>query len=363
MVKVSSYPIAFFEADAVCAEEEVVFVSSSLEGNDPISQTIWILEDGSEVNGDSLIQTFMESGDQTVRLIVSTLEAGCQDTLEQIVNVEALPMANFSFDPETGVIPLDVQFSNMSDSAFVYTWYLGQNDISFDPEPQYTFEDTGWVSIKLIAKSILGCEGEKLDSIYIHPPKVDIEVIEVIPVWDGDYVSIKARVRNNGYYTVYEFESLTSIGSNSPLKKLEILSIPGEEFKVTEPSTSWYFNLSQTQEQAFACVEVNLEDGSKDEVPGNDKFCVSLNNESFIVYDPYPNPGSDEVNIRMNLPESGDLTVELYSSNGEMVEQIEYNGAKGFNQVLINTATLSAGTYSVIVRYGDKEKSFSWVKH
>ena len=107
---------------------------------------------------------------------------------------------------------------------------------------------------------------------------------------------------------------------------------------------------------------MNLADGTKDEVPDNDKSCVSLNNESFVVYDPYQNPGSDELNIRMNLPESGDFTVELYSSKGEVVDQYEYNGHQGFNQVLIHTSTLSAGNYSIVVRFGEKEESFSWVK-
>lgn len=362
LVKVSSYPVAFFEAYSVCEDQEFTFLSNSDEGNDPIDQTSWLLEDGSEILGESLSHIYTEPGDQSIRLVVVTEEAACMDTLEQTIGVYEMPMANFSFNPETGKVPLEVQFSNTSDTAFVYTWFLGTNDISFEVEPQHTFTDTAWVKIKLLAESAIGCQGEKLDSIYIHPPKVDIEVIEVIPVWDGDYVSIKARIRNNGYYTVNEFESLTSIGSNSPLKKLEVISIAGEEFKVTDPASSWYFNPSQTQEQAFACVEVNLADGSKDEFPSNDKKCVSLYNESFVVYDPFPNPGSDELTIRINLPESGQLSIALYSSIGELVLDNEYDGMKGFNQVLINTVTLSAGTYSILISYGEKEKSFSWVK-
>ena len=201
---------------------------------------------------------------------------------------------------------------------------------------------------------------QKIDSIYIIPPRIDIEVIEVMPEWDGNFVTIKARVQNNGYYLVNEFESLTSLGLNSPLKKIEQIAIPGAEYRITEPSSSWYVD---PKGQAFACVEVSLADGIKDEVPENDKLCVAVSSERFMVYDPFPNPGTDLLNIRMILPDDGDVTILLYTSEGQMLLNNTYNGIEGFNQLEVNTSFYSAGNYKILVQYEGKEATFSWIKN
>ena len=358
LVKVSDLPTALYAPYAGCVDDSFLLVSFSEDGNDPIDLTKWSGPFGQSI-GETVSLQFDEPGIYPVSLVVITEEAGCLDSLTLDQNINAQPNPAFTFSPETGQPPLEVIFNNQTPDAVNYMWNFGTGDTSFDAEPNYTYLDTGWFEITLNAINQFECTNLKSDSILINTPRIDIEILDIVPEWDGPFLTVRSLVLNNGYYTVTEFETYISIGSGTPIKTLETIDIQRSTAVLTEPSTAFYVD---NNSQAFVCVELKLPGGAIDENPGNDKLCKTLLENDFEVYAPYPNPTTNKLSIRLILPQEDEFSVEIYSSEGKMVKGYKFNGDQGFNQVDLYVADLRAGNYRMKVIYGDENKVFSWVK-
>lgn len=68
-----------------------------------------------------------------------------------------LPIADFSMNPDTGFVPLDVDFTNLSQNAHYYQWLFGNYGSSTEENPSFTFNDDGTIGIWLIAFNDNGC--------------------------------------------------------------------------------------------------------------------------------------------------------------------------------------------------------------
>ncbi len=69
-------------------------------------------------------------------------------------------------------------------------------------------------------------------------------------------------------------------------------------------------------------------------------------------FDLYPNPVSDVLNIRMGEEQSVDIAI--FAVTGAKMFETKGN-VSPFNPVQVNTTAWSAGTYTVIIKYGDKQ--------
>lgn len=75
--------------------------------------------------------------------------------------VEVNPPVNASFvaDPNQGLAPLPVQFTNSSTNAISYDWYFGEpGGTSTDKDPFYIYKNDGIYIVKLTVQDDLGCE-------------------------------------------------------------------------------------------------------------------------------------------------------------------------------------------------------------
>jgi photosystem II stability/assembly factor-like uncharacterized protein len=79
-----------------------------------------------------------------------------------------------------------------------------------------------------------------------------------------------------------------------------------------------------------------------------------------IAFTIKPNPVKDKLAIEMNLPEDGQVQLEVYDELGKRVMRREVTFAKGRQQVTITTAGLPEGMYSV--RMGNVSGRFVKVK-
>ena len=82
-----------------------------------IDSTIWNFGDGSSIviNQNDVVHTFTASGNYTVTLIVHRGEPlDCWDTIQQIVTIDPLPVADFSFAPLDACSGSSISFNNLS---------------------------------------------------------------------------------------------------------------------------------------------------------------------------------------------------------------------------------------------------------
>ena len=77
---------------------------------------------------------------------------------------------------------------------------------------------------------------------------------------------------------------------------------------------------------------------------------VSMENISF-----YPNPADEELNINVELPEFGHLTISIYNSLGEEVIDV-YDGMYKDGDMTVDVSKLEAGMYYIRFQVGENEQ-------
>jgi PKD repeat protein len=102
----------------------------------------------------------------------------------------------------------------------------------------------------------------------------------------------------------------------------------------------------------FYLDDINLYNGA----PSNDVVLGTESPEesvSEVVL--YPNPVSSELNVEYSSKNAAKLIVVLIDANGKQVQSHQIHANAGKNVIMMDTQTLAAGTYSVVI-YGSKGK-------
>ncbi|MDC1068527.1 T9SS type A sorting domain-containing protein [Candidatus Kapabacteria bacterium] len=82
------------------------------------------------------------------------------------------------------------------------------------------------------------------------------------------------------------------------------------------------------------------------------------NNSIFTLESNYPNPFSESTQIRFNLKESNQVTIELYDSFGQKVKVLmdEFKASGNYN-LLFESVSLSSGNYILVMKAGNLESA------
>ncbi|TVR81554.1 MAG: PKD domain-containing protein [Chitinophagaceae bacterium] len=139
----------------------------------------WNFGDGNTSTQENPTHTYQQFGSFNVTLEVTDIN-GCSQTLTlpDYINIED-PVANFTSDTTQGCIPLDVQFtdlSNINPAATSWIWDFGDGNTSTAQNPLHTYEDEGIYDVSLIVMNDLGCSDTITIADYImvgEPPIVD----------------------------------------------------------------------------------------------------------------------------------------------------------------------------------------------
>lgn len=76
----------------------------------------------------------------------------------------------------------------------------------------------------------------------------------------------------------------------------------------------------------------------------------------------YPNPVGDQLNLKMELQESGRYFLSIYDMNGKMLQRKTIQLQSGENQEVLNVENLAAGHYTVSLSDGERVKVQQIVK-
>jgi gliding motility-associated-like protein len=127
-----------------------------------ISSVIWDFGDGTFANTvNQASHTYFEPGIYDVTLTI-TSDAGCvyDETAENYIASNPLPVAAFSSDPLTALLPnTTFEFENQSLGALYSNWTFGPYGFSEETSPEFTFpvEDAQVIEVELIVENMFGC--------------------------------------------------------------------------------------------------------------------------------------------------------------------------------------------------------------
>lgn len=116
--------------------------------------------------------TYSNSGFYDVSLII-TDNLGCKDTLtiENLIDVKPLPVADFTSDTANGCAPLTVQFSDISNSSSplaAWNWDFGNMSTDTVQDPTGTFPLRGKYTVKLIVTDTFNCKDTIIKTNFIN---------------------------------------------------------------------------------------------------------------------------------------------------------------------------------------------------
>jgi PKD repeat protein len=139
------------EPESGCVPLSVQFEDLT-EGN-PTSW-LWYFGDDSTSVEQHPIHTYNDTGLFSVKLVVSNQY--CADSLvkEEYIQVFPLPVPDFSAEPESGCLPQEVQFQDLSvGNPSAWLWHFGDDSTSTEQHPIHTYNDTGSFSVKLVVSN------------------------------------------------------------------------------------------------------------------------------------------------------------------------------------------------------------------
>lgn len=144
-------PMITADTSITCQGTPVTLTASGGQGS---ASFLWTPADGlNTTTGATVIALPM----QTTLYTVLVTEGGCSDTAQFLLTVNPQPRADFVPSVTMGCRDLEVNFTNTSYQGVNFTWNFGNDTISNEVNPTYTFTQAGIYLVTLIATGSGGC--------------------------------------------------------------------------------------------------------------------------------------------------------------------------------------------------------------
>ena len=113
------------------------------------------------------------------------------------------------------------------------------------------------------------------------------------------------------------------------------------------------FTVDFNENPGYLCLEIaSVNDTTDNDLSDNQK-CITTGKD-FQVFEVYPNPFVDQINLGLNIPSEGEVTISLYNVAGKKVKNTESKTfPKGYNSIVIEGSGLEAGVYISEIRFKD----------
>ncbi len=173
-VEVFDLPVAGFTVADVCRYDAAVFFNTSSIPSGSITQNLWDLDDGTVVDVPvPAPHQYAVFGVYDVRLITVS-DHGCRDTMDQALEVFAVPVADFAVDSVCFTLPSN--FTDLStlagpDQITDWLWDFGDAQTNtVDQHPVHTYDVWGDYQVRLTVTSGNGCVHDTLmGPVRVHP--------------------------------------------------------------------------------------------------------------------------------------------------------------------------------------------------
>jgi gliding motility-associated-like protein len=227
-----------------CPPADLLFTNLS----NPIDENYdirWDFGDGKTSSALSPVHRYEEPGVYDVTLEITT-PIGCfyDTTFVGLVSLVEAPVANFDYSPDSpSNLEPEVSFTDQSIDAIRWEWYVDGELVALEPDPIYTFPDTGLQEIVLIVTHPEGCH-DTISQIIDVEPKVTYHMPNAFTPNEDT---------NNDYFRG------TGITLGVSDFRMEIWDRWGKKiFETTELEDAWNGRVNNTgkqvQEGVYVCV-------------------------------------------------------------------------------------------------------------
>jgi len=356
-IKIHSTPSADFNFGTICNNTPFTFINKSSIIADTINKYTWFINNKIQSSEKNPLITFKDTGIYSVKLQVETSN-GCFDSTSKKINVFINPIAKFSFSPEFGSPPLEVGFTNLSEYADTWDWFIDNDEISNEKNPSYIFNENKKYNISLIAKNIFGCKDSVSTPIFMKTVLADVAIKNVSVVKIKNIWQTTVNIANQGSTQIKILDLAASLNNGFTFHEM------WNGFLKPGDTTNYVFNTlidATMLSMSFICINAIIPGYEVDAVPENNRMCVSLIND-FYVFDPYPNPAGDEINLSYILPFENDVEIIVYNMLGGKLLDNYVKGYNGYNMQKIDMSNLNSGPYLLKIKFYGQNKTIKFLK-
>ena len=340
-----------------CKGKEIAFVDNGYS-YDAVTKRVWDIG-GKTYEDEMPYVEFKESGEYAVSL-EQTTEFGCQNSSQGVVVIEETPQVDFSYYPEYGAAPLDVQFSNLSEGAVAYEWTFEQSVVVDDENPTYTFEDKTNSYAKLRASSEHGCADSVIKQIPVQLSDMQLRVTDVKTTLERGKIQYVVQILNTGNDVIPEIEILLSSSDFAPMSETWYGAL-----KPNEVLTYVFSAKTKTQDNelpAYVCATATISSSSQQTSYYSHQYCKDNTNE-FTVYHIAPNPVGKTATILFSTKQSGTASILCIDAAGKVrLNQELENLSAGVHSVAFDCSQLTRGRYEVQVVQGNVVRHLTFLK-
>lgn len=162
-VTIHPLPQAAFSGAASCN-----YTCNFQDGSSGAVAYAWDFGDATNSNATSPSHSFPLAGNYFVTLII-TDQYGCNDTVQQNINISEDPLSAFSFTATP--CNLSVPFQNNSSNGSSWIWNFGDGQTSTDNTPEHVYPYSGTYPVTLISDPG-GCADTATQNVTVHRPPV-----------------------------------------------------------------------------------------------------------------------------------------------------------------------------------------------
>ena len=354
-VSVSPIPVPAFSTPAGCKQADYTFIDNSTVSTGTISSYKWKITEGNiNLTGQTASNVFSDTGTYHVTLTVKS-DIGCSKSLMHPFTIHGLPTANFSFNPQYGNPPLEVNFIDQSIGASSYAWNFGvDTSMNFSQNPTYSYNDTGLFQINHIVTSQFGCKDSIKKSIYVNQPILDIAITGDSSYISGDYFYIVTRLTNLGTLEINNVMLEARLGDGNSIREQMVRTISSGIAGNQTYKFSAAFHLSEGINTDYYCVKAIDPNNLPDNNLSNNEKCFSKKSDISVI-NPYPNPVTDEFNFRIVTPYTSQVLITLYDQIGRKLKTINDGQVlKGYFDYNVDVKDLLDGIYNLQIIFNEK---------
>lgn len=169
---VDSYvlPQADFALPINCINDPMSLVDASTDGDWPINNWLWSIEDGTNLSGSSVQHLFANDGEFQVQLLVED-QFGCLDSIEQTVTVHVRPDVDVSVADDCE----EEQFPTINNSTIPngvidsVHWDMGDGNTYTSTSPTNSYTDYGVYDVTVYMESEFGCSSDTVFQVEVFP--------------------------------------------------------------------------------------------------------------------------------------------------------------------------------------------------
>jgi len=210
-------PLVQFNFDTVCLNEPTSFNDLSSSINGTITEWLWDFGNGNFSSDQNPQYIFTTAGNHSVSLL-ATDNQGCSAEISKTIQIDTLPIANFSFGENTCLTD-SIQFTDES-QAFAtgileWNWNFGDGGTSIQQHPKHKYSSSGSYSVRLIIENSNHCRDTLTQVLIMNPmPEADFNADTACLGESTHFIDASSSAAGNLNYWFWDFGD----GSTSSLQ-------------------------------------------------------------------------------------------------------------------------------------------------